>query len=193
MFRLTNGILLRTNLEKCIMIKGDIKPWNKREVSNKIRQLTPVQRETYIAVLSRLFLTRETHSNTVARVLGIDGRKVQARLDRLVRMGLLESSIKDGKLYYKNKLDKNMKPITRELKLLSPLLAEAEKTGKLIVHISACSDYNPYPIVFTPEQLVDEIKSGRWLAVRWGLEEPSVVKKAILDRIIKLQHSLIRL
>jgi len=100
----TNGILQRTNSEKYIMIKGDIKPWFQRKRSTKPKPLTDLQKETYIAVLSRLFLSKETHSNTVGRVLGIDGRKVQARLERLVRMGLLERVEKDGKVYYKNRI-----------------------------------------------------------------------------------------
>ena len=101
---MNNGILQRTNLEKCIMIKGDIKPWFQRNRSTKPKRLTDLQKETYIAVLSRLFLTRETHSNTVGRVLGIDGRKVQARLERLVKMGYLERVWKDGKVFYKNRM-----------------------------------------------------------------------------------------
>jgi hypothetical protein len=101
---LTNGILLKTNLEKYIMIKGDIKPWFQRKRSTKPKRLTDLQKETYIAVLSRLFLTRETHPSTVARVLGISGRKVWQRLERLVRMGLLERVEKDGKVYYKNRI-----------------------------------------------------------------------------------------
>jgi DNA-binding MarR family transcriptional regulator len=86
------------------MIKGDIKPWFQRKRSAKPKPLTDLQKETYITVLSRLFLTRETHSNTVGRVLGIDGRKVQARLERLVKMGYLERVWKDGKVYYKNRI-----------------------------------------------------------------------------------------
>lgn len=87
----------------------------------------------------------------------------------------------------------NMERFAEEIKRLSPLLSEAERTGKLIVHCSAGSEYNPYPIVFKPEQLVDHIKNGSWLYVGWKLEDQAVVKKAILQRILELQERLTEL
>lgn len=88
---------------------------------------------------------------------------------------------------------KNIQRFTQEIERLSVILAEAERTGQLLVHATAGSEYDPYPIVFTPEQLVDHLKKGDWIAVTWKLEERAVIKKAILDRIVKLQERLTEL
>ena len=86
------------------MRKGDIRHWNKKERSGRPKGLTIIQKETYIAVLSRLFLSTETHPTTIARVMNIKVITAWRRMERLVDMGLLERIEKADMVYYKNRI-----------------------------------------------------------------------------------------
>jgi len=83
--------------------------------------------------------------------------------------------------------------ITREFNRMEKLLSEAEATGKVLVHTECGDDYNPYPVFFTAEELIECIKNGEWHHVRWYLQEKKVMQEKILVRINELQKRLIRL
>ncbi len=78
--------------------------WKKIQKSRRPKGLTIIQKETYIAVLSRLFLSTETHPTTIARVMNIKARTAWQRMERLVDMGLLERCQKKDMVYYKNRI-----------------------------------------------------------------------------------------
>ena len=88
--------------------------------------------------------------------------------------------------------------IIRELNRISKKLIQAEEEGMLLVN-AQCGDHdeadsqNPYPVFFTPKELMKEINEGGWYSVIWALEDREEMKTKINDRIQVLQKRLLKL
>jgi len=89
--------------------------------------------------------------------------------------------------------------LTRELNRVKSIVEKAEKEDMFLVH----SDYgdqltkaiptDPYPIFFSPSELIQQINEGNWYCVNWYVADKKEMKRCILNRINELQERLIKL